>query len=60
MHSELSEIKGIGKTTAEKLLLELKSVKAIKEAPLESLASLIGPSKAQLVYDHFHPVVTEA
>ena len=60
MHSELSEIKGIGKTTAEKLLLELKSVKAIKEASLESLASLIGPSKAKLVYDHFHPVVTGA
>ena len=60
MHSELSEIKGIGKATAEKLLLELKSVKAIKEAPLESLASLIGQSKAQLVYDHFHPVITEA
>ena len=60
MHSELAEIKGIGKTTAEKLLLELKSVKTIKEAPLESLASLIGPSKAKLVYDHFHPVVTEA
>ena len=60
MHSELAEIKGIGKTTAEKLLLELKSVKAIKEAPLESLASLIGQSKARLVYDHFHPVITEA
>ena len=60
MHSELSEIKGVGKATAEKLLLELKSVKAIKEAPLESLASLIGHSKAQLVYDHFHPVVTGA
>ena len=59
MHSELAEIKGIGKSTAEKLLLELKSVKTIKEAPLESLASLIGPSKAKLVYDHFHPVVTE-
>ena len=60
MHSELAEIKGIGKATAEKLLLELKSVKAIKEAPLESLASLIGQSKARLVYDHFHPVITEA
>jgi len=60
MHSELSEIKGIGKSKAEKLLLELKSVKAIKEAPLESLASLIGQSKARLVYDHFHPVITEA
>ena len=60
LHSELAEIKGIGKATAEKLLLELKSVKAIKEAQLESLASLIGQSKARLVYDHFHPVITEA
>ena len=53
MHSEMADIKGIGKTTAEKLLLELKSVKAIKEASLESLTSLIGPAKAKLVFDHF-------
>ena len=54
IHSELADIKGIGKATAEKLLIELKSVKAIKEASLESLASLIGPAKARLVYDHFN------
>lgn len=53
MHSELADIKGIGKSTAEKLLLELKSVKAIKETSLESLTSLIGPAKAKLVFDHF-------
>jgi len=53
MHSELADIKGIGKATAEKLLLELKSVKTIKEASLESLTSLIGPAKAKLVFDHF-------
>ena len=53
MHSELADIKGVGKSTAEKLLLELKSVKAIKEASLESLTSLIGPAKAKLVFDHF-------
>ena len=53
MHSEMADIKGIGKATAEKLLLELKSVKAIKEASLESLTSLIGPAKAKLVFDHF-------
>jgi excinuclease ABC subunit C len=58
MHSELADIKGIGKATAEKLLLDLKSVKAIKEASLESLASLIGPSKAKLVYDHFRSVTS--
>ncbi|MBR4391505.1 MAG: excinuclease ABC subunit C [Bacteroidales bacterium] len=56
MHSELSEIKGIGKATAEKMLLELKSVKTIKEASLESLTSLIGPAKAKLVFDYFHQV----
>ena len=54
MHSELADIKGIGKATAEKLLLELKSVKAIKEASLESLTSLIGLAKAKLVFAHFH------
>ena len=59
MHSELADIKGIGKATAEKLLLEMKSVKTIKEATLESLTSLIGPAKAKLVYDHFHSL-TEA
>ena len=54
MHSELAEIKGIGKKTAEKLLLELKSVKGIKEASLERLAEVIGPAKAEIVYKHFH------
>ena len=54
MHSELSEIKGIGKTTAEKLLLELKSVKIIKESDLQRLSEIIGPAKAKIVYDHFH------
>lgn len=53
MHSELAEIKGIGKKTAEKLLLELKSVKGIKEASLERLAEVIGPAKAEIVYKHF-------
>ena len=56
MHSELADIKGIGKATAEKLLLELKSVKTIKEASLESLTSLIGSAKAKLVFDHFHQI----
>ena len=54
MHSELADIKGIGKKTAEKLLLELKSVKGIKEASLERLTEIIGPAKAEIVYNHFH------
>lgn len=53
MHSELADIKGIGKATAEKLLLELKSVANIKEASVERLAEVIGPAKAKLVFEHF-------
>ncbi|MES2565240.1 MAG: excinuclease ABC subunit UvrC [Bacteroidota bacterium] len=51
--TELSEIKGISDKTAQKLLTELKSVKGIKEATLEELTSIIGNSKANLVYDFF-------
>ena len=53
MHSELADIKGVGKKTAEKLLLELKSVKGIKEATLERLTEVVGPAKAEIVYKHF-------
>ena len=53
MHSELADIKGIGKKTAEKLLLELKSVKGIKDASLEQLTEIVGPAKAEIVYNHF-------
>ncbi|MGZ3899981.1 MAG: excinuclease ABC subunit UvrC [Bacteroidia bacterium] len=51
--SELSGIKGISDKTAEKLLLELKSVKNIKEASLEELEKVVGKSKATLVFDYF-------
>lgn len=51
--SELNEIKGISKLTADKLLLNLKSVKNIKESSLETLATIIGKSKAELVYNYF-------
>ena len=53
IHSELADIKGIGKKTAEKLLLELKSVKGIKEASLEQLSEIVGPAKAKIVYNYF-------
>ena len=53
LHSELADIKGIGKKTAEKLLLELKSVKGIKEATLERLSEIVGAAKARVVYSHF-------
>ena len=54
LHSELSDIKGIGEKTREALLKRLRTVKKIREADLDTLSSIIGPSKAKLVYDHFH------
>jgi excinuclease ABC subunit C len=55
LHSELDDIKGIGPKTRDELLNGLKTVRAIREANLETLTQLIGPSKAQIIYDHFHP-----
>ena len=51
--TELSEIKGIGDKIAEKLLIEFKSVKRIKEATAEELAALIGKAKSDLVIEWF-------
>ena len=54
LQSELDNIKGIGPKTRDGLLKGLKSVRKIREADLETLSTLIGPSKAQIVYDYFH------
>ena len=53
LHSELDDIKGIGPKTRDGLLNSLKSVKKIREADLETLSQLIGPAKAEIVYNHF-------
>jgi len=54
LHSELDEIKGIGPKTKDALLTALKSVKRIKEADVQTLVNILGPSKAQIVYEYFH------
>ena len=59
LHSELNDIKGIGKQTAEKLMLELKSVKNIKEASLETLENIIGKAKARIVKEYFDKTSAE-
>ena len=54
--SELDSIKGIGPKGRDALLNALKSVRRIREATEAELSAVIGPSKAQIVYRHFHPV----
>ncbi|MCD8265466.1 MAG: excinuclease ABC subunit UvrC [Tannerellaceae bacterium] len=47
--SELDDIKGIGEKTKVLLLQQYKSVKRLREAPIEELSRLIGPAKAKLL-----------
>lgn len=51
--SELTEIEGIGKSTAQKLLWRFKSVKRIAAASEQEIADTIGKSKASVVYAYF-------
>lgn len=51
--SELDEIKGIGAKSKEILLKTFKSLKRIKEANEEELATCIGTSKAKIIKDYF-------
>ncbi len=54
LKTELTNIKGIGPGTAQKLLKAFRSVKKIKEAPMEALSAVIGPAKAETVFRYFH------
>ncbi|WP_027450868.1 excinuclease ABC subunit UvrC [Xylanibacter brevis] len=54
LHSELDDIQGIGPKTRDTLIDKLKSVKRIKEADIQQLTEIIGTSKAQIIYNHFH------
>lgn len=54
LHSELDDIKGFGPKSKELILKKLKTVKAIKGADIQALTSILGPSKAEILYHHFH------
>ncbi len=54
LHSELDNIRGIGPKTRDELLRSFRSVKNIKGATCEQLATKIGVSKARIVFSHFH------
>lgn len=54
LHSELDDIRGIGPKTKELLIKELKSIKCIKTADLQTLTKIIGSSKGKILYEHFH------
>ena len=53
--SELDGIKGVGDKTKEALLQHFKSVKRLREASIDSIADIAGPSRASLIYTALHP-----
>ena len=52
--NELEDIKGIGKSTAEQLLKEFRSVKNIQTKSIEEIAKIVGIVKAKIVNLHFN------
>ena len=54
LNSELDNIPGIGPKTRDGLLNALKSVRRIREATIEELTAIVGPSKAKTIYTYFH------
>ena len=49
LHSQLDDIKGIGKTTRDKLFQHFKTIARMKTASMEEIAEVIGKSKAALL-----------
>jgi len=54
LQSELLDIHGIGPKTAQTLLGEFGSVAKVKKAEEAALADVVGPAKAETVYEHYH------
>ncbi|MBF8963432.1 excinuclease ABC subunit C [Pontibacter sp. FD36] len=54
LKTELTDVKGIGPSTADALLQKFRSVKKLKELTLTELTAEVGQRKAQILYDYFH------
>lgn len=54
LKTELEAIKGIGKTSADNLLRQFKSVKRIKEASEEELAKILNKAQLKTLLDYFN------
>ncbi len=53
LHSELDEIKGIGKVTKDKLTARWKTMARLKKATLDELSEVVGAAKARIIREHF-------
>jgi len=53
LKTELTDVKGLGPVTAEKLLNKFKSVKKIRELNESELVAEVGKAKARILQDYF-------
>ncbi|MCA8832261.1 excinuclease ABC subunit UvrC [Hymenobacter pini] len=53
LKTELTDVKGLGPVTADKLLTKFKSVKKIKELTEQELTIEVGKAKARILLDYF-------
>jgi excinuclease ABC subunit C len=58
--NELEDIPGIGKSTADMLLKQFRSVKNIREKSIEELTSVVGGAKAKLIFNYFQTYKKES
>ena len=58
--SELLAIPGVGPQTRNRLVAHFGSVRGIREATLQALASVVAPHLASAIHDYFHPADTVA
>jgi len=53
LETELEQIAGVGRSTADKLLKQFKSVRRIREAGIDEIAAVVGKSVGAKVYAFF-------
>lgn len=60
IRSQLDEISGVGEARRSQLLKSFKSLKAIKQATREELASVVPKNTAEAVWTFFHPKIDKS
>jgi len=54
IQTELTQIEGVGETSATKLLSEIGSVERVRNASIGALSAVVGQAIAGRVYTHYH------
>jgi excinuclease ABC subunit C len=58
--SDLLTIPGVGPQTRNRLVAHFGSLRAVQDASLQALASVVAPHLATAIYEYFHPADTVA